>query len=76
MGSTSNVVGLTGRGLAYLAVGQWRDARGALTNAVGFIPEAVHQNRLADYRARMRRKYEHAANHPWITVSPDPTPPD
>jgi hypothetical protein len=29
----------------------------------------------ADYHARLRREYEHAAWRPWVSVSPGPPPP-
>jgi hypothetical protein len=31
---------------------------------------------LADYHARMRRKWEYGALHPWLPVEPDPPPPE
>jgi hypothetical protein len=31
---------------------------------------------LADYHARMSRKYRHAARNPWVPVTPDPPEPD
>jgi len=31
--------------------------------------------RAAAYQAGLRRKYEYAAAHPWLLVSPDPPPP-
>ena len=31
---------------------------------------------LADYHVRMRRKWERAAARPWLSVEPDPPPPD
>jgi hypothetical protein len=30
---------------------------------------------LADYHARMKRKYLRAASHPWRTIAPDPPEP-
>lgn len=28
------------------------------------------------YHDRLRRKYEHAAAHPWLSIGPNPSPPD
>jgi hypothetical protein len=36
--------------------------------------EAV--NRRLDWHETMRLKYEHAALHPWLPVSPDPSEPE
>jgi hypothetical protein len=35
-----------------------------------------YDGRMADYCAMMKRKYERAANRPWLPVEPDPYPPE
>jgi hypothetical protein len=44
--------------------------RGQQARDVMLVPE------VAEYHARLRRKYEHAARYPWLPVEADPPPPD
>jgi hypothetical protein len=49
----------------------------SLLDLGGTDPEAVEQAlALARYHAAMRLKYERAAGHPWLSVEPDPLPPE
>jgi hypothetical protein len=43
--------------------------RGQQARDVMLVPE------FAEYHARLRRKYEHAARYPWLQVEADPPPP-
>ena len=38
-------------------------------------PDFRGQPELAAYHVRMKRKWEHAATRPWMSVDPDPSPP-
>jgi hypothetical protein len=37
---------------------------------------AHRANRYRDYHAQLRIKYDYAADHPWLPVSPDPPRPE
>src|ERR1700730_7617527 len=42
-----------------------------------FCLEWITEERQAvEYLARLKKKYEYAASHPWITVPPDPPEPE
>jgi hypothetical protein len=70
-----NVVGLAGRGLRALYLGELGGVKGWFTNAAAFVPEASRLERLTAYHSQLRRKYEDAARRPWLPVEPDPPSP-
>ncbi len=43
--------------------------------AAGMYAHTGADPERASYHAEMRRKYEHAALHPWLTIEPDLLPP-
>lgn len=36
------------------------------------VNDLEYDRRRSDYYGRLKRKYEHAASHPWATVQPEP----
>ena len=64
----------------------WADRRRARMTAIGyrhafFFSELSRQRppaaaRVLEYHDAMRKKYYHAAQHPWLPVLPDPQPPE
>jgi hypothetical protein len=54
-----------------------RRVRSATDSALAFnVWQAERARQRAQYHSRIRRKYEDAASHPWILVTPDPQPPE
>ncbi len=80
-------VGIAERGLARLGRASRRDqsaeARGFQSAIQGWRSKEKAYRRFVEWHERglahhamLRRKYGHAANHPWLPVAPDPPAPD
>jgi hypothetical protein len=54
----------------------WMLARDEVAQAGEVLARRRHEEkRLADYHAKLRKKYERAARYPWLPVEPDPPEP-
>src|SRR5438309_201066 len=48
----------------------------SLKTTMWMIPDPDVDRKRAEFLAGLRLKYERAARHPWLSVAPDPTPPE
>jgi hypothetical protein len=49
---------------------------GPKTQRAVCLRKILYFSRIASYHAAMARKYQHAADRPWLPVEPDPPPPE